>query len=56
MAKRATRREKVTFTANKKVSKPVRVAFRTSTGKKVSLKAIKKFSKPVKVSFYRKKK
>jgi hypothetical protein len=56
MAKRATRREKVSFTATKKVNKPVKVSFKTSSGEKVSFKATKKVSKPVKVSFYRRKK
>jgi len=54
--RRSTRREKVTFKATKKVSKPVKVSFSTKSGGKVSFKATKKVSVPVKVSFYRKKK
>lgn len=45
------RRHKVSFTATKKASKPVRVEFRTSKGR-VSFIATKKVSKPVKVEFY----
>lgn len=54
--KSSARKEKVTFKATKKVSKPVRVSFATKSGSKVSFKATKKVSVPVKVSFYRKKK
>lgn len=46
---------RVSFTANKKVSKPVKVNFSTKIGEKVSFTAIKKVSKPVKVSFITKK-
>ena len=54
--KKSPKRERVSFTATKKVTKPVKVSFTTQSGKKVSFKAVKKVSKPVKVSFYRKKK
>ncbi len=46
MAKR-----RVSFKATKKVSKPVVVKFKTSTGKTVSFKAVRKLSKPVRVTF-----
>ena len=49
-------REKVSFIANKKEIKPVRVKFHTSKGEKVSLKATKEVKKPVKVEFYDRKK
>jgi len=54
--KTSPRREKVSFTATKKVAKPVKVSFTTKSGEKVSFKATKKVSRPVKVSFYRKRK
>ncbi len=54
-SRKHSRREKISFKATKKVSKPVNVAFSTKSGKKVSFKATKKVSVPVKVSFYRKK-
>ena len=50
------RREKISFTADKKVSKPVRVEFHTKEGERVAFKAHEKVSKPVKVEFYAKKK
>ena len=50
------RREKISFIADKKVSKPVNVEFRTKEGEKVAFKAHEKVSKPVKVEFYAKKK
>lgn len=53
MAKKGTK--KVSFTAKKKVSKPVTVKFDTKSGP-VSFKATKKVTKPEKVSFYAKKK
>ena len=56
MTKKSSRRERVTFTATKRVKKPVKVSFTTQSGEKVSFKAVKKVSKPVKVTFYRKKK
>jgi len=46
-----SRREKVSFVATAKVTKPVRVSFKTSTGR-VSFIAKKEVSKPVKVQFY----
>jgi len=48
-------REKITFTADKKVSKPVKVEFYTKDGVKVSFKGHKEVTKPVKVEFYAKK-
>ncbi len=50
------RREKISFIAERKVSKPVRVEFRTKEGGKVAFKAHERISKPVKVEFYAKKK
>jgi len=50
------RRGKVSFTATKKVIKPVRVKFYTGKGEKVSFTATKKVKKPVKVEFYARKK
>lgn len=46
MAKR-----RISFKATKKVSKPVTVKFKTSTGKTVSFKAVRKISKPIRVTF-----
>ena len=54
--KSSAKKEKVTFRATKRVSKPVKVSFTAKSGVKVSFKATKKVSVPVKVSFYRKKK
>ena len=54
-SRKPTRREKVSFKATKKVSKPVNVSFATKSGQRVSFKATRKVSVPVKVSFYRKK-
>lgn len=45
------RRRRVTFTAQKKVTKPVKVSFTTRAGEKVSFKAKRTVTKPVKVSF-----
>ena len=45
------RRRRVAFTAHKKVTKPVKVSFRTRAGEKVSFKAKRTVTKPVKVSF-----
>jgi hypothetical protein len=49
------RREKVSFVAEKKVPKPVRVEFYTKSGERVSFKGHKEITKPVKVEFYAKK-
>ena len=49
------RKEKVSFIAQKKVIKPVRVKFYTREGEKVSFKASKEIKKPVKVEFYARK-
>lgn len=49
------RREKISFTADKKVSKPVKVEFYTKDGEKVAFKADKQVTKPVRVEFYAKK-
>lgn len=51
-----TRRKKISFIADKKVVKPVKVKFYTGKGKKVSFVAKKKMVKPVKVEFYAKRK
>lgn len=45
------RRQRVTFKAQKKVTKPVKVSFKTRAGEKISFKAKKTITKPVKVSF-----
>lgn len=50
------KKEKVSFVARKKVTKPVRVKFYTRAGEKVSFTAKKKIAKPVKVEFYARKK
>lgn len=49
------RREKITFTVERKVSKPVKVEFYTKDGEKVLFKGHKKVDKPVRVEFYAKK-
>lgn len=50
------RSQKISFTAHKKVSKPVKVQFYNKSGEKVSFKATKQVTKPVRVEFYVKKK
>lgn len=45
------RRQRVTFKAHKKVTKPVKVSFTTRAGERVTFKAKKTVTKPVKVSF-----
>ena len=50
------RREKIEFTAEKQVSKPVKVEFYNKNGEKVSFKGHVEVKKPVKVEFYAKKK
>jgi len=49
------RRQKIIFTAEKPVSKPVKVEFYTKEGEKVVFKGHKTIKKPVKVEFYAKK-
>jgi len=51
-----TRRKKVSFIADKKIAKPVKVKFYTGKGEKVSFVAKKKVVKPVRVEFYAKRK
>ncbi len=51
-----SRRKRVSFIANKKIVKPVRVKFYTRNGKEVSFIAKKKVVKPIKVEFYAKEK
>jgi len=46
-----SRRQKVSFIATTKVTKPIQVSFRTSGGR-VSFIAKKEVPKPVKVEFY----
>ncbi len=53
MSKR--RREKISFVADKKVSKPVKVAFYTKEGEKISFKGHKEVTRPVRVEFYARK-
>jgi hypothetical protein len=48
-------RQRVSFTATKMVSKPVKVSFNTRTGKRVSFTATKKVPKSVRVTFYKRK-
>ena len=48
------RRQKVEFTADKKVSKPVKVEFYTKDGDTVLFKGHKEVTKPVKIEFYAK--
>jgi hypothetical protein len=50
-----SKREKISFVAAKKVSKPVRVSFYTKNGEKVSFKGHQDVKKPVRVEFYAKK-
>jgi len=45
------RRQRVTFRATKKVTKPVKVSFTTRAGQRVTFKARKAVTKPVTVSF-----
>lgn len=49
------RRERVTFTATKIVSKPAKIEFRTKEGQLVSFKGHKDVPKSVRVSFLKKK-
>jgi hypothetical protein len=49
------RKQKVSFIAEKKVPKPVKVEFYTNDGKRVSFQGHKQVKKPVKVEFYVKK-
>ena len=49
-------RQKVSFTASKKIKQPVKVNFRTTEGKRISFDARKPVAKPVKVNFYAKEK
>lgn len=51
-----SRRRTVSFIAKKKISKPVRVKFKTKKGKTISFTATKKVTKPVRVKFSVKKK
>lgn len=48
------RRQRVAFTADKKVSKPVKVAFYTKDGERVVFSGHKQVTKPVRVEFYAK--
>jgi len=49
------RREKISFIAEVKVSKPTKVEFYTKEGGKVSFKGHEQVKKPVRVEFYAKK-
>jgi len=49
------RRKKISFIAEKKVSKPVKIEFYTKKGEKVSFKGHEQVKKPVRVEFYAKK-
>ena len=55
-SKLMARRKRVTFTAKKQVTKPVKVSFSTKAGQKVKFKAKTAVTKRVKVSFLAKKK
>ena len=50
------RRQRVTFRAHRRVTKPVKVSFKTKAGQRVSFRAKKAVTKPVTVSFLAKKK
>ena len=50
------RRDKISFVAARKVSKPVKVEFYTKGGDKVVFKAKQTVTKPTRVEFYAKKK
>jgi len=56
MARKTSRRERISFIATKRVSVPTRVTFTTAKGKKVTFAATKKVSKPVRVTFCRRRK
>ena len=49
------RRDKISFIAEKKISKPVKVSFYTKDGEKVSFKGHQEVKKPVRIEFYAKK-
>ncbi len=49
------RREKISFVAERKVTKPVKVDFYTKRGERVSFQGHKQVTKPVRVEFYVKK-
>ena len=53
MQKKTPKMKKVSFTATKKVNRPVSVSFSTKTGKRVRFSASKKVSVPVRVTFYK---
>lgn len=48
------RRKKISFTAQEKVQKPVKVEFYTKSGERVSFEGHASVNKPVKVEFYAK--
>ena len=50
------RRKRVTFKANKQVTKPIKVSFSTKAGQKVTFKAKTSVTRRVKVSFLAKRK
>jgi len=50
------RRKRVTFSAKKQVTKPVKVSFSTKAGQKVTFKAKTTVTKRVKVNFLAKRK
>ena len=52
----ANKRKRVTFKAHTKVTKRVKVSFKTQAGQKVSFKAKKSVTKPVTVNFLAKRK
>jgi len=49
------KKKDVSFIAMKKVTKPVRVSFKTSEGKRISFTARRTVTKPVRVKFKAKK-
>ncbi len=53
MPRKTPKMKKVSFTATKRVDKPVRVSFSTKTGKRVKFTASRKVSVPMKVTFYK---
>jgi len=54
MAKKETRRKKISFTATRKAPKKVQVSFTTRKGEKVSFHATGKVPKKIKEVFYAK--
>jgi len=54
MAKKSSRRRKVSFIATKRVAQPTKISFVTKAGKKVAFAAKKPVKRRVRVTFYKK--